>query len=376
MRVILVAALALSSVLFTGSGSAQTARKGDGKVPFSREAERAKANENLLVIMGGGLGGPYLQLAHDIAVAVNDGNNLRVLPVASDGAFTNVRDIVLVKGVDLAITTVQVLNALKASGEYGNIQNQIAYIAPLAVDTFHVLARPEINSIQDLEGKKASFNTKGSGTARFGPQVLKALGVSIIETAMPQGDALQAMRDGTLAATLCSCPLPVPPFPGLQASSGFKFIDVPYVPALEQDYVPANLTDAHYPNLIPKGSKVQTIATSTILITYNWPQGTERYRKVEKFVNAFFANIDKLKGPARHPTWRSVNLSASIRGWQRFSASKQWLDRQALEASAKSSGIDVRKLRAQAVKAAPYSAEEQDRLFKEFLEWSRQRPKK
>ena len=68
MRVFLVAALALSSVLFTGSGSAQTARKGDGKVPFSREAERAKANENLLVIMGGGLGGPYLQLAHDIAM--------------------------------------------------------------------------------------------------------------------------------------------------------------------------------------------------------------------------------------------------------------------------------------------------------------------
>jgi TRAP transporter TAXI family solute receptor len=378
MRVFLVALLALSSALCAGLGSAQTVHKGGGKAPFTREVERSKANQNLLVLMGGGLGGPYLQLAHDIAVAVNDGDSLRVLPVASDGAFTNVRDIVLLKGVDLAITTVQILNALKASGEYGNIEQQVAYIAPLSVDTFHVLARPEINSIQDLQGKKVSFNTKGSGTARFGPTVLKALGVTVAEATMAQGDALQAMRSGELDATLCSCPLPVPPFGSLQPGSGFKFLDVPYIPALEQDYVPANLTGANYPGLIAKDSRVQTIATSTILITFNWPRGTERYRKVEKFVNAFFSNFDKLKEPARHPAWRSVNLGAIIRGWQRFPTAQQWLDRQAAEAATaqKSSAIDAAQARAHASKAAPHDLAEQERLFKEFMEWTKNRPKR
>ena len=379
MRVSIAALLVVAlSALCASPGGAQQKRAAPA---FTHEKERQKANENLLVLMGGGLGGPYLQLAHDIAVAVNDGDNLRVLPVASDGAFTNVRDILLLRGVDLGITTVQILNAVKASGEYGaNVERRIAYIAPLSVDTFHVLVRPGINSIQDLNGKKVSFNTKGSGTTRFGPQVLKALGVTVVEKAMPQGDALQAMRTGDLDATLCSCPIPVPQFPGVQPGSGFKFLEVPYIAALESDYVPANLTNAHYPNLIAPDGKVQTIATSTILIAYNWAPGTERYHRLEKFVNAFFSNLDKLRQPPRHPAWRSVNVAATIRGWHRFPAAQKWLDRQAAEAAAKAkeapAGIDVAGARAQAAKAAPHDAAEQERLFKEFLEWSRKRPKR
>ena len=387
MRVLIAALLMLSNALCVGLASAQTAAKGGTKASFAREAERHKANENLLVLMGGGLGGPYLQLAHDIAVAVNDGDKLRVLPVASDGAFTNVRDIVLLKGVDLGITTVQTLNALKVSGEYGNIENQIAYIAPLSVDTFHVLARPEISSIKDLQGKTVSFNTKGSGTARFGPMVLKAVGVTVTETTMAQGDALQAMRSGEIHATACSCPLPVLPFASAQPGTGFKFLEVPYIAALEQDYVPANLTTADYPALIDKDSKVQTIATSTILVTFNWAPGTERYRKIERFVHAFFSNLDKLREPPRHPAWRSVNMAATIRGWQRFPAAQQWLDKQAAEAAqgqaAEQPSRSTRPRRDRRVAGARASGQHgaprhgrAGALFKEFMEWSRQRKRK
>jgi TRAP transporter TAXI family solute receptor len=368
MRVLLAALLALAGLFYPLSGSAQTGQK--GAKGFPREVERHKANENLLVLMGGALGDSYLELAHDIAVVVNDGDKLRILPVASDGALANVRDLVLLKGVDLAITTVQTLNLLKASGEYGAIEQQVAYIAPLSVDTFHVLARPEIGSIKDLQGKKVSFNTKGSGTARFGPMVLKALGVSVTESTMAQGDALQAMRGGDLDATLCSCPLPIAPFAALQASSGFKLLEVPYIPELEQDYVPASLTDTHYPGLIAKDSKVQTIATSTVLITYNWPRNSERFRKVERFVNAFFSNLDKLKEPARHPAWKNVNLGATIRGWQRFPTAKEWLDRQASETA------KVDDARAKTPKATPGPNDDQDRLFQEFMEWSRTKGQK
>jgi TRAP-type uncharacterized transport system substrate-binding protein len=207
--------------------------------------------------------------------------------------------------------------------------------------------------------------------------VLKALGVTVTETAMAQGDALTAMRSGELDATLCSCPIPSPPLVEVQPGSGFKFLEVPYIPALEQDYVPAYLTSEHYPGLIAKDSKVQTIATSTILIAFNWPRGTERYRKVEKFVNAFFSSFDKLKQPPRHPAWRSVNLAATIRGWQRFPAAQEWLDRQEAAAAKASKGNDdVAQARAQAAKAAPGNTAEQERLFREFLEWSSKRPKR
>lgn len=347
--------------------------------PSVREQLRQKVNENLIILMAGGLGGPYLQLAADIATTVNDGDSLRVLPTISNGAVENVRDILFLRGVDLGITTIQTLNALKASGEFGpGLERQIAYIAPLSVDMFHVLAGPGINTLDDLKGKKVAFNLVGSGTARFGPAVFKTLGINFAEPErqihMSQGDAIQAIRNGEISATLCSCPIPIPAHAALKADSGFRFLEIPYPPALEQDYLPASFTPEHYPNLIAKDQKVDTIATSTILITFNWAPGTERYKRIEKFVNAFFANAEKLRQPPRHPAWRQVNMAATMRGWQRFPAAQEWIDRMAATPP-KGPGpkIDPSLARTQAARAAPGDVAEQERLFKEFLEWSRQK---
>jgi hypothetical protein len=182
------------------------------------------------------------------------------------------------------------------------------------------------------------------------------------------------MGSGQVYASACICSAPIPAFAAVSSDMGFKLLGVPYVDALEASFLPASLSSELYPNQIAKDSKVQTIGTQLLLVTYNWTPGTDRYRKVEKFVEAFFSNFDKLREPPRHPSWRQVNLSASVRGWQRLPSAKQWLDRQAAEAPAR--GLDVAKVRAQAAKAAPDDPSDQERLFKEFLEWSRQRPKR
>jgi hypothetical protein len=135
------------------------------------------------------------------------------------------------------------------------------------------------------------------------------------------------MRDGELDATACSCPMPLPAFPGVKPEWGFKFLDVPYGPQFEQDYFPATISNENYPNLVPKEKKVQTLATSTILISFNWPRNTDRYRRTEKFVEAFFSKAEELRKPSRHPAWRDVNLAGTIRGWQRFPAAQEWIDR-------------------------------------------------
>jgi uncharacterized protein len=372
----LLAFLLLLGSLSVSPSSAQTVQPREKAASLTREQFRQKMNENLLILMCGSLGAPYIQLGHDISVVVNDGDNLRVLPVVSDGALTNVRDVLFLKGVDLGITTVQILNDLKSSGEDGpNLDRMITYIAPLSVDTLHILARPGINSLEDLRGKKVSFNSKGSGTARFTPQVFKALGIDVVQTTMAQGDAIQAMRDGELDATACSCPMPLPAFPNVKPEWGFKFLDVPYAPAFEQDYVPASITNENYPNLVPKEKKVETIATSTILIVFNWPRGTDHYRRTEKFIDAFFTKIDELRKPPRHPAWRNVNVTATIRGWQRFPAAQEWIDRNAKNAAVPNiaqAGIDPTLARAQAARVMPGNPAEQERLFQEFLKWSRQ----
>jgi hypothetical protein len=82
-----------------------------------REQVRATMNENLLFIMGGRLGAGLIVMASDISLAVEDGDNLRVLPVVGGAGVQNVRDVVFLKGVDLGITDVLTLNKLRATGE-------------------------------------------------------------------------------------------------------------------------------------------------------------------------------------------------------------------------------------------------------------------
>jgi len=370
---IVLALLLLMGALWVkpSSAQAQAPQQKDRLSVPTREQMRQKMNENLLVLVCGSLGAPYIQLGHDISVVVNDGDNLRILPVVSDGALTNVRDVLYLRGVDLGITTVQILNTLKTSNEFGpNLDRQITYIAPLSVDTLHILARPGIERIEDLKDKKVSFNSKGSGTARFTPLVFKALGIDVQETTMAQGDAIQAMRNGELDATACSCPMPLPAFPAVKPEWGFKFLDVPYVPAFEQDYVPANIANENYPNLVAKEHKVQTIATSTILIAFNWARGSDHYRRIDKFVDAFFSKAEELRKPPRHPAWRDVNMAGTIRGWQRFAAAQEWLDHNAAKPAPVAAGIDPTLARAQAARSAPPDPAEQERLFQEFLKWT------
>jgi TRAP-type uncharacterized transport system substrate-binding protein len=353
----------------TCGAQAQQRASQSAKAPaFSHPAERQKANENILLLLGGVVGGPWMQMAQEAANTVADGDNLRVLPMAGEGSKPNLHDVLLLRGIDLGMVRLEVLNGAKASGEFGpNLERRIAYIAPLQVDTIQMVARPEVVTLHDLIGKKVNIYPKGSAV----PGILKTLGVEFDEVNLSFAEAFEQMRAGKIFANSCFCAMPIPAFRTLSADLGFKLVEIPYATSLEETYLPANIDSDIYPNLLAKGEKAQTIGASVVLISYNWSPGTDRYKKIEKFVDAFFTKFDKLRQPPHHISWRAVNLSGTVRGWQRFPAAQQWLDRQAAAQAKVPAAIDPVEARAQAAKAAPRNPAEQERLFKEFLEWSR-----
>jgi TRAP transporter TAXI family solute receptor len=277
--------------------------------------------------MGGQPGATFSQLAHDISVVVDDPNNLRVLPVAGGEAVQNVEDVIFLRSIDLALTTQEAMNHLKATRELGpNLEQQVTYIATLFPNPLQILARSGAKSIKDLSGKKVNFNNKGSATAQFVPQIFKTLGVNVQqELFMAQGDALEKLRSGEIDATICSCPVPVPAFVNVKAEWGLRFVTVPYDKPLQATYLPASMRSEDYPALIEKEGVVDTIAAITVLISFNWPKGTVRYQRTAKFVDAFFSKFSEFHKPPRHPLWQTVNLAATIPGWTRFGAAEEWL---------------------------------------------------
>jgi TRAP transporter TAXI family solute receptor len=299
-----------------------------------REQIRQRVNDNVLFLMGGQPGATFSQLAHDISVVVEDGNNLRVLPVVGGAAVQNVEDLLYLRSIDMALTTQEAMNYLKVTGKLGpHLEQQLTYIATLFPNPLQILARGGAESITDLSGKKVNFNNKGSATAQFVPNIFKTLGVDVQEFYMAQGDAMEKLRRGEIDATICSCPTPVPAFADVRPEWGLRFVTVPYERSIQATYLPASISKEDYPALIEK--EVETIAAITVLVSFKWPKDSVRYKRTEKFVNAFFSKFDEFHKPPRHPLWKVVNLGATIPGWTRFPAAEEWLSARASEQTPK-----------------------------------------
>ena len=332
-----------------------------------REQLRQRVNDNVLFLMGGQPGATFSQLAHDISVVVDDGNNLRVLPVVGGAAVQNVEDVLFLRSIDMALTTQEAMNHLKATNELGpHLEQYLTYIATLFPNPLQILARSGAKTIKDLSAKKVNFNNKGSATAQFVPKIFKTLGVDVQEFYMPQGDAMEKLQRGEIDATICSCPTPVPAFASVKPELGLRFVTVPYEKSIQAAYLPASISKQDYPALIEQ--EVETIAAITVLVSFNWPKDSVRYKRTEKFVNAFFSKFDEFHKPPRHPLWKVVNLAATIPGWTRFAAAEEWL-RNSQTGQAK--GPEVVK----ELMGDQPSKRTEEELYREFLMWRNRREK-
>ena len=333
-----------------------------------------EVNENTVGIISGSPNSDdtYLQIAYDLAAVLNDGNNLRILPIVGIGGSQNIRDVRYLKGIDIGLTQVNILNNFRRSNEQlGVHDDKIIYIAKLFNEEIHLIARADIVSLEQLRGQKVNLDEKGSGTNYAMRDLLKRLGIGIEEVNMTQADAFERLKSGEIAATALIAGKPVRSMTALKLADGLHFLAIPYSSsALGDDYLPATLTNQDYPAMISAGQPIDTIAVGSVLIAYNWPKNTDRYRRIEKFVNAFFPRLAEFQKPPRHIKWSEVNLASALSGWTRFEPAQVWLDRYRNQESSDQRSKFNEFLVLGGATESPARAEQ---LFQEFMEWRRAR---
>jgi TRAP-type uncharacterized transport system substrate-binding protein len=277
-------------------------------------------------LAGGLLEGAPIRLAAEMARVVDDGDNLHVLPVVTRGPVENLNSLLYLRGIDAAIINSDALEEYKS--QVPDIQHRLAYVLNLFPSELHIFVRPEIQSLNDLVGKKVNFNTQGTAAAYSGPLIFSRLGLDVEKTFIPHQIALEQMRKGDtgMAAVVFITSKPVEAFVRGRWEPGFKFLPVPYESKLEDYYLPAALDATDYPGLIKPGERVATIAVPTALIAFNWPVNSNRFERVARFVDHLFSRIDKLQAPGFDPKWKSINLAATVPGLTRFPAAQVWLD--------------------------------------------------
>jgi TRAP transporter TAXI family solute receptor len=276
-------------------------------------------------IMGGEIDGTFMRIATDLTSVINS-NEMRVVPIVGKGSLQNVGDLLHLPGVDLALIAADVLAYAQAAHLYPGELAKVQYICKLYDNDVHVCARPEIQSMADLQGKPVNIDVEGAGTNLTARAVFRILGITPDFRTDEPTIGQDKLRRGEIAANIYLGGKPIRLFATSPADTGLHFIPVQSNEALEKTYLPGGLlTHAEYPNLVPADQPVETIGVGVTLAVFGWTPGTTRYRNLVAFVDTFFSKFPELLKPPHHPAWHNVNLAAAQPGWLRFPPAEAWL---------------------------------------------------
>jgi TRAP-type uncharacterized transport system substrate-binding protein len=327
----LLAFLCLSSVVPAAFAQAQAQ-----KAAASYEEKKRQTNDIAVTIVVSGLSCTCARFAEDIRNVVNDlrPDGLRVLPVLGVGGLQNLNDVLFLKGIDMGVVDEDNLRLLKKRDPvlYANVEQRVQYITKLYNSEFHVLARNDIKSYDDLRGQKVNFNLKDSQTEVTSDIIFNALKLDVQRSYYDNDEAIKRLKSGEIAAMIILSGAPQAALAKLRKEDQVHFLglDGTNLPGYDlrpifADYLPARISHAQYPNLIAEGDSVPTIANRALLVAYGWPDNSLRQKRLAKFVREFFGKIDQFNDGARHPKWNEINLAAEIPGWTRFKPAADWL---------------------------------------------------
>jgi uncharacterized protein len=330
-------------------------------------ALREKKNDWTVGIVGGLFTGTYMRLAAEMASALDDGDKLRVLPIVSYGAGSNLDDLLYLKGVDLAITQSDVFEYFRTVRKTPHLERRIQYIIRLPISELHILARDDVHSLEDLRGKKVNFGPAGTGASLTGTIVFQRLGINVQQVMIDQSSALEKLKSGQIDAIARVIPKPVDFFSKIPPNSGLHLVNIPFTKMFEDYYTLGEFTKKDYPNLLDGKDSIDTIAVPAVLAVYNWPKDSDHYNRVQRFTQYLFDRWDTFQHPPYHPKWRDVNLAATVPGWTRFSAAQDMLQQVEAQQQAQQKTEFQTFLSKQA--AMPVNAADREALFRQFLQW-------
>lgn len=312
MRRNLFAVLVLIAALMVAAG-ADAQRP--GRTPFAPDR---------VTILTDGLADPASPAVQMIAEAAGKlaPTGLRVLPIAGEGGAGNVRDLLMLRGVDLAILDSDVFAQLELSGEFPDAPRRIRYVSHLYDQTVYVLARKSITSLEALRGRSIAA-AAGIGTARtlLGLNKLTADIKRLDTAALSRADGLAGI-DGLvlLGGELAR----FGEFTTVLAD--FHLLPVAPSATVRKAYRPISIAPAELAGIARAGAgaggAIDGVALSTVLAVFDWTPQQSRYGNVTTFIKGLFAALPELREASPGTPWRRADVKATIPGWTRHAAAE------------------------------------------------------
>lgn len=279
--------------------------------------------------------GTYIAFGREIAaVAQKDGLTINVYD--SKGSIDNIKRITSKEKVGLAIVQSDVLGFLSRSRNDASINTarKLRMVAPLYSEEVHILARDDIHTLADLNGKRVVVGNEGSGSMITAVNIFSIMGITpgrMYQIDPPKGVASVLKND--IDAVVFVGGKPVKMFKNMEELAGITkgpnagvlshvhFLPIDD-PKLLKEYKQSTLTHNDY-NYVT--GDVPTIAVTAMLITYDYTMKKDDYYHVQchnmaVLTKALRDHMSDLKSIG-HPKWKEVDLGAEVGDWKRDSCS-------------------------------------------------------
>jgi len=210
-------------------------------------------------------------------------DGIRVLPVLGVGGLQNLNDVLFLNGIDMGVVDEDNLVLLKKRDPllYANIEKSVQYITKLYNSEYHVLARSDIKSFDDLRGKKVSFNLKDSQTEVTSDVIFDMLKIDVQRVNYDNDSALKKLRDGDISAMIILSGAPQAAVVKVTKADNLHLLSLDERSLPNRDlhpifakYLPTELTHEQYPALISEGQTVSTSASARCSSLMAWPENS------------------------------------------------------------------------------------------------------
>jgi uncharacterized protein len=267
-------------------------------------------------IVTGAAGGTYLEIGKNISDLVRDEAGIQVTVHPSEGSLQNAYDVRRRRGIQLGIVQSDVLAFLRAQRETEEIRDivdRLRMVFPLYNEEVQVVASYDFETFDDLSKATVAVGPKGSGTFLTSSLLFEITGVEPAEISHLSGrEALEALKNGKIDAMVYVAGAPTALFAeGIVPDDKLHLLNI-NASALRDYYIPVIIEPGTY---AWQTTPAETIAVKAMLISYDFRN--MNCQKIGELSRIVYRNIDRLRASG-HKKWQSVELDATVPGWQQY----------------------------------------------------------
>lgn len=253
----------------------------------------------------------------EIARAFASAGLQRILPVRGLGPIANMKDLLHMRGIDMAVVNADILAYARATGDLRGIDTRLSAVTKLYDKTVFLVAAADVAGVADLANQRVLVPGADSDSFVTARALFSELAVPAEVTGLPLGEAIGELANGKAKALLLTLEEDDETLATLPPGKGLHLLSIPEGPGLAKIYGRRSLSPDDANGLAPAAG-VSTVTVASLLATFNWRPTHARFAPVLQFVRSLPKVVDQLRTTDAKGFWRGLDGRAELPGWQRY----------------------------------------------------------